>query len=182
MTSVRNRCSVRSYLPISDDDLRRLGWLAALDRQSLFERKAELGRCYRDRLFAVALCQGAALHRINGNNGVRDLDVWSFYAKNPERCYPYRRRGVIDFGNPKFGKITGLEHFVGRKVDLLGRSLPIRPGDDPVASLREYLKTGRTASARHLAEKAVILIEPEPVLGYVVRPLIAASEPSAETD
>lgn len=180
MSSIRKRCSDRSYLPISDYDLRRLGWLAAIDRQSLFERNAELGRCYRDRLFAVALCQGAALHRISGTNGVKDFDVWSFYVKSPERSYPYRRRGIIDFGDPKFGITAGFEHFVGRKVDLLGRSLPVRPGDDPVATLREYLTVGCTTSARCLAEKALILIEPEPLFGYVVWPPLA--KPSAEAD
>jgi hypothetical protein len=27
----------------------------------------------------VPLCQGGALHYVNGSNGVKDFDVWSFY-------------------------------------------------------------------------------------------------------
>jgi len=177
---IRDRSRDRSYLPICDEDLRRLGRLARIDRQSLFERKVELGRCYGDRLFAVALCQGAALHRINGTTGVKDFDVWSFYINNSKRSFPYRRRTIVDFDDPKFGRTRGYEHFVGRKVDLLGRSLFIRRGDNVVTSLREYLRAGRTLSARHLAEKAVILIEPEPLFGYVVWPEDA--EPGAAAD
>lgn len=64
----------RSYLPISHGDLARLAALAAADRQDLFERKAETGRLYSDRLFAVALCQGAALHYVDGKNGINAGD------------------------------------------------------------------------------------------------------------
>ena len=28
-----------------------------------------------------ARCQGAALHYVNERNGVKDFDVWSFYAR-----------------------------------------------------------------------------------------------------
>ena len=30
--------------------------------------------------WAGPLCQGAALHYVNGRNGVKDFDVWSIYA------------------------------------------------------------------------------------------------------
>jgi hypothetical protein len=33
-----------------------------------------------DSLVCVALCQGAALHFVDGENGVKDFDVWTFYA------------------------------------------------------------------------------------------------------
>ena len=45
----------RSFEPITDDDLRRLGTLAADDRASLFARSKRTGQLYTDRLFAVAL-------------------------------------------------------------------------------------------------------------------------------
>jgi len=33
------------------------------------------------RLLGRALCQGAALRYVNGSNGVKDFDVWSFYTQ-----------------------------------------------------------------------------------------------------
>jgi len=52
----------RSYATITKADLRRLARLAADDRRDLFRRRPDTGRLYEGRLFAVALCQGAALH------------------------------------------------------------------------------------------------------------------------
>ena len=161
----------RSYEPILDDDLRRLGEIAAADRASLFERRPETGRLYSDCLIAVCLCQGAGLHRVNGSNGVKDFDVWSFFQAHAARPFPYRRNATSDFGDPKFGTTPGNEHFAGRKVDLIGRSIPVEPGWDVLTALRSYLSEGRSASARHLASKAVVLIEPEPMLGTIVWPV-----------
>jgi hypothetical protein len=94
----------RSYEKIIASDLRRLAALAKADRDDLFSRRPETGCLYSDRLFAVALCQGAGLHYLNGTNGINDLDVWSFYQEHPLRAFPYRRRAEIDFGIAKFGK------------------------------------------------------------------------------
>ena len=55
----------RSYEQIIADDLRRLADIAERDRMDLFRRKPATGRLYADRVFAVALCQGAALHYVN---------------------------------------------------------------------------------------------------------------------
>ena len=161
----------RSYEPITDADLRRLGRIAESDRHSLFERIPELGRLYAERLIAVALCQGAGLHRVNGLNGVKDFDVWSFFSEHSERPFPYRRRGTADFGDSRFGKTPGSEEFEGRRVDLIGRSLPVDSDRDVVEKLRTYLREGKTASARSLAEKGVVLIGPAHLLGTVVWPM-----------
>jgi hypothetical protein len=40
----------------------------------------------------------AALHHLDGSNGVKDFDVWSFYAALGEGPFPYRWRGTADFG------------------------------------------------------------------------------------
>jgi hypothetical protein len=160
----------RSQERITKDDLRRLGEIAICDIESLFERHPKL-RAYRDRLFAVALCQGAALHYLDGRNGVKDFDVWCFFRAMPGRTFPYRRRGQVDFGDPRFGQSPGFEHFVGRRVDVLGRSLPVSADDAPVDVLRGYLADGSTASAKALAEKAVVIIWPENLLGTVVWPI-----------
>ena len=160
----------RSYKTITNDDLKRLGQIAAQDRIGLFQRKPELGMLYSERLIAVALCQGAALHYLDGKNGIKDLDVWSFYQAADERPHPYRRRGVEDFGDPIFGKTIDSPHYVGRRVDLLGRFLEVTDIADPIAILHRYLSSGKPESSRLLAMMAVILIEPSNLLGSVVWP------------
>lgn len=162
-----------SYERITKRDLSRLGRIAAEDRADLF-RRAPKNRVYTRRLFAVALCQGGALHYLDGNTGVKDFDVWSFYYAHSARKFPYRRRGQRDFGDAKFGIARGAPpDYVGRRVDLLGRSIPNQGYRDPVSALRGYLREGRTESARRLAQKAVILIEPARLLGTVVWPEIS---------
>lgn len=163
--------SQRSYKPLEAVDLKRLGQIAADDRADLFARKKETGRLYSDRLFAVALCQGGALHYLDRKIGIKDLDVWSFFRPNTERQFPYRRRAELDFGDPKFGVTEDSPHFVGRRVDHIGRAIPDSDYSDPVAVLRRYLRAGATESARRLAQKAVILIEPANLFGVVVWPV-----------
>jgi hypothetical protein len=158
----------RSYLPITRRDLARLAALAKVDRRDFFKRKPNNGRLYADRLFAVALCQGAALHYVDGKNGIKDFDVWSFYDQHPRREFPPRRRKAVDFRDPKFGKTLDSPQYVGRRVDLIGRSIRGADRTDPVGTLRRYLRTGATKSARCLAQKAVVLVEPSSIRGTIV--------------
>ncbi len=160
----------RSYEPFTIEDLRRLGRLAERDRRDLFLRRKETGNLYSNRLFTVALCQGAALHYINGTNGINDFDVWSFFRANPVRMFPYRRRGIADFGDAKFGTTDDSPDYVGRRVDCMGRSIEAEDFSDPVAVLRIYLRAERTRSAHFLAQKAMVLLEPSRLLGTVVWP------------
>lgn len=94
--------------------------------------------------------------------------MYGVFRAVQERPYPYRRHGTADFGDPKFGKTDGSPQFVGRRVDLLGRSIEATDVSDPITVLRGYLSAGKTESARLLARKAVILIEPEVLLGTIV--------------
>ena len=64
------------------EDLHRLGEIARQDREEFFHRCPRYRPLQGD-IIAVALCQGAALHYVNGSNGIKDLDVWTFYAKRP---------------------------------------------------------------------------------------------------
>jgi hypothetical protein len=160
----------RSYLQITLGDLARLAALARGDRVDFFKRKPETGRLYANRLLAVALCQGAALHYLNGKNGIKDFDVWSFYDQHPRREYPPRRVAKMDFGDPKFETSDDSPQFVGRRVDLIGRSIRGADRAEPVETLRRYLRAGTTASARALAQKAVVLIEPTRLCGAIVWP------------
>ena len=150
----------RSYKTLTIAELSRLGELAARDRRDFFLRNPETGRLYSNRLFAVVLCQGAALHYINGTNGIKDFDVWSFFRANSVRMFPYRRRGIADFGDPKFGTTDDSPDYVGRRVDLIGRSIEAADFSDPVAVLSKYLRAERTRSAHFLAQKAMVVIEP----------------------
>lgn len=156
----------RSQETITKVDLRRLSIVAEQDREDLFHRLPHL-RHYRNRIICVALCQGAALHYLDRKNGVKDFDVWTFYAEGRIR-FPHRRRGKRDFGDSKFGRRPkDFKHFVGRRVDLLSRSLRVRPSADPLEVINEYLSKPRTKSARKLAQKAVVIIDPPDLRGHV---------------
>ena len=72
----------RSYDFFVRSDLLRLKEIAARDREEFFERNRKYGDL-RNHVVVVALCQGAALHFVNGRNGIKDIDVWTFYAPHP---------------------------------------------------------------------------------------------------
>lgn len=157
----------RSYERIDKRTLERLARIARADRRWFLEGRPE----YRGRLICVALCQGAGLHYVDiarGHrrpNGVKDFDVWSFFAKIPGKRFPaYRRHVHVDFGPSKFGRWNHeprrFRHYVGRRVDLLMRDLDVTVVADPVQALREWLEEGRTRSQRDLAAKGVVLIQP----------------------
>jgi hypothetical protein len=155
----------------SDRSLARLATLAADAEAELFRRKPQGSGRYAGRLLGRALCQGAALHYVNGRNGVKDFDVWSFYAQYDDWPFPARWRGTRDFGPSKFGRYPGdPPRYSGRRVDLLGRSLPAEPGADSAEILRRYLTARRTDSAKCLAAKAVVLIDPGNRAGEIVWP------------
>ncbi|WP_158168561.1 hypothetical protein [Mycolicibacterium smegmatis] len=160
----------RSLAPLTDEHLCRLAAIAEADRERMFSRNPHLA-VYRDRILLTALCQGAALHYIDGANGVKDLDVYTFYADDPNVGYPYRRRGVADFGNSELGRHPDDVGYVGRRVDLLGRALRVAPSAVPVAAVCSYLKRGATVTARMLAAKAVVAVDPVPLIGQVVWPV-----------
>jgi hypothetical protein len=164
--------SERSYQPITKDDLKRLAIIAEADRVEFFTNYPG----YRARVICVALCQGAALHYVNGNNGVKDFDVWTFYDRaSAEKPFHPKRRKSRDFGPSKFGKMLNdlpeAKDFLGRRVDLLGRSLSVDANADPVAVLRRYLTKRESESAWWLAQKAMVLLEPQELLGMVVWPI-----------
>jgi hypothetical protein len=141
--------TARSLAHIERNDLLRLAELAAQAEAGLFTRHPDGAGRYTGRLLCRALCQGAALHYLDGKNGVKDFDVWSFYADLGDGPFPYRWRGTADFGPSRFGRYPGdPPSYAGRRVELLGRSLPAPPGADPAAVLRDYLSAARTASAK----------------------------------
>jgi hypothetical protein len=159
----------RSSEKITSEDLRRFAGFANADRDSFFKRHPNRIDTFR----CAALCQGGALHYLDGRNGLKDIDLWSFYERREGvQDFPVRRRMTADFGDSKFGfhPDDRRDGFRGRRIDLLGRSIEFRPDEDVVSALRRYLAQGQTSTARALAEKAVILIEPEEYLGLMVWP------------
>lgn len=170
----RGRCCERSHAPFTPEHLKRLARIAHADREGLFERNPHLA-VYRDRLLLVALCQGGALHYADcGNgtkrtNGVKDLDVYSFYAEDPDTPWPYRRQGIADFGESEFGYHPDeRQDFVGRRVDLMGRALPVEPDSDPVLAVRDWLAKSHNKTPGFLREKAVVGLYPARYRGKVI--------------
>lgn len=162
--------SERSFVKIEASDLERLALLNKEDRDEFFARRPHWQRLYADRILCIALCQGAAVHYINEKNGVKDFDVWTFYAKHPDEPFPWRLRRTRDFGLSKFGKHPDDVGYVGRRVDFFARSLPFAVADDPVQCIRTYLSNGHTKTVGELSRKAVVLIEPKELMGKVIRP------------
>ncbi|HEY6314139.1 MAG TPA: hypothetical protein VIY52_25535 [Streptosporangiaceae bacterium] len=167
--------STRSLARIEVADLVRLAGLAAQVEAGLFARNPDRSGRYAGGLLCRALCQGAALHFVDGKNGVKDFDVWSFYAGHDDGPFPARWRGTADLGPSKFGRYPDdPPSCTGRRVDLLGRWLPAPVGASPAVVLREYLSAARTRSARALAAKAVVLIDPERRAGEIVWPMASS--------
>lgn len=176
--------SERSFEAIRRTDLKRLARLARQERADFFGRHPEYALLYRKRVLCSALALDAALHFAHGRTGVRDFSVWTFYAEHPEAAFPHWHSERYDFGPGRFGRLPGApDTFRGRPVDVSGRSIECSPVDDPIEALQHYLRRGTTRTARQLAEKAVVLIEPDRVLGYLAWPtLVPARPPSVGAD
>ena len=161
----------RSFKSISKADLRRLADIAAADRRDFFSRHPDWAKLYSKRYFATALCQGAALHYLAGEVGIQDFDLYTFYSANPARRWYAKRNKHYDFGSPKFGVSLDRPDFVGRRVDLLARAIDRGPREDPAGAIQRWLRLGQTATARLLANKALVLLSPPHRLGEVVWPM-----------
>jgi hypothetical protein len=129
---VTSRREERSRARLTGEHLRRLAELAEEDH-AFFTRPG--GRPeYESRRLAVALAQGAALHYLDGRNGVKDLDVWTFYAAISGKRFPADRRLTnVDFGPSSLGREPYDMHlrnrfsgYTGRKVDFCMRALPVQ--------------------------------------------------------
>jgi hypothetical protein len=164
----------RSREKLTLRDLGRLAEIAKDDRDARFARRPRW-KPYADRVLCVALCQGAALHYVDGRNGIKDFDVYTFYAEHPTGPFPFRWRTEVDFGPSRFGRYSAdPDRFRGRRVDLIGRSLNFPLDVDPVEAVRHYLSAGRTETARQLAMKAVVLLAPEELRGEIIWPHVGS--------
>lgn len=88
---VEHKPTGRAKQIIKIADLSRLSKIARADRERFFRAHPRYS-AYLNRIACVALCQGAALHFIDRNTGVKDFDVWTFYYELRSVQFPYRRR------------------------------------------------------------------------------------------
>ena len=169
----------RSFERITRVDLKRLARIARIEREDFFGRHKEYAILYRKRVLCTALCEDAALHYINGQTGVSTFDVFTFYAEHPEASFPHWHEDRYDFGRSKFGRLkSASETFKGRPVNLAGRSIDASPTDHPIEALQYFLRRTSNPVPRRLAEKAVVLIEPEPFSGYLAWPTLVPARPA----
>jgi len=75
----------RTLARLTEAHLARLSELARADHEKFFKRQP----AFRGRCLAIVLAQGGAQHYIDGKNGVKDLDVWTFFSLPPGvRTFP----------------------------------------------------------------------------------------------
>lgn len=170
---------------LTDTDLDRLIEIERAERARLVKSSPVWG-AHADRLLCVCLCQGAALHLLDGRSGVKDLDVWTFFSRSPQldsrainsgfRAGRHRDSGLSHLGrwHDPDGP-TRFRTYTGRRIDLFGVALRVAPDADPVAALRGWLGERPTTRAHYLAEKAVVMLWPERL--RVVWPLSAEGQP-----
>ncbi len=161
----------RSYKNIETSDLEQLLTIAESDIADFFRRRRDWAELYQERLLGFALCQGAANHYIGRGDGVQDFDVFAFFAENSAKPWYAKRHVTKDFGDGKFGQSLSCPTFVGRRVDLLSRSVPALPRSDLRPAIRNWLESGSSKSAKLLSQKAVVLLCPRESLGEVVWPV-----------
>jgi hypothetical protein len=137
--------------------------LADEEGSAFFRRNPHLTSLYRNRLIAVALCQGAALQYLGVGYGINDFDVHYFYERN--HVHPQLAR------RPKRTRAT-VGSFASVPVDFVRTVVPScrEPLASVVQRLRTFLTRRLTANAFHLAQKAVIGLSPRNVYGVVVWP------------
>lgn len=156
----------RSFEKLTEADLARIRDLAFAELARVYSR-TKVASQYRDRMILLALCQGAAKHWADGKHGVKDIDVWAFYRAGLPSRFPYRKRWTADLGASRFGKHPDDPGFVGRRIDILGRSIPCAASEAPEAAVRAWLQS-KTESAGLVAQRPVIGLWPEPLFAKPV--------------
>src|SRR6267142_2566269 len=77
--------SERSFAKIEESDLERLALLSREDRDEFFSRQPRWQQLYANRLLCVALCQGAAVHYVEGRHGLRPIRTLTSRMKRGRR-------------------------------------------------------------------------------------------------
>ncbi len=166
----------RSFDPITSADMTRL---AEIGERAFADvcRPGSRSSIYNGRLMILCLCQGAALHHKQSienvpepnRRGIADFDVWGFLNAHPERAFPWRWRAERDFGESHFGHLTVDARRVGRKVDVIGRSIVIADGQSPIESVHRWLQ-GPGDSPFEIRQRPVFVISAGPDFGRMIWP------------
>lgn len=145
-------------------ELRALASLASLEEARFFQRNPHLIAPYRNRLVAVALCQGAALQYLGRGYGVADFDVHLFYDQNPAK--PRLSRTVKSTH-------TTVGSFQDVRVDFVRTVIPkLSATSIPTERIRHFLTSRPTPNAAKLATKAVVGLLPEHLFGVAIWPAV----------
>jgi hypothetical protein len=155
--------SARSFEVVTNDDLIVFA-NKVTERLTQVYNQAPVAGLYRERLLVLALAQGGALHYLDQQNGLKDIDIWAFYRGGLDRPFPVRARWTADLGPSKFGAHPDDTGFTGRRIDVLGRSVETVPNDDRIAPVSRWLN-GHSGSAYELRKKALIAIYPLDLVG-----------------
>ncbi len=129
----------RSCELIASSDLIRMGQIGLEVLTDFFERCPQW-QPYSNRLLAIALCEGGALHYVNGTNGLKDIDLWAFFAETPGLAFPWRVGWRRDFGRSKFGRHPRQLALEGRPVDIFARSIRCDQTMDTLGAIRTWLR------------------------------------------
>jgi hypothetical protein len=159
----------RSFERITRDDLMRLAQLASVNFKDFFARN--LGHAYSGQLRLICLIQSAAKHYVDPDQcvepdqkrgGVNDFDVCGFFQAIPGQHLFAQRRCKLDFGLSKFGRNPEEgEHFKGRRVDVLWRSINMQASEAPIESVQRHLRDAHPkSSAKFWAAKPVVVLWP----------------------
>jgi len=149
--------------PVSPVELQALAALAYTEEESFFARNPHLVQAYRDRLIAVALCQGAALQYLGRGYGINDFDIHFFYAQNPAKLRLSRavKSTLATVGSFENVRVDFIRTVVPGKARTSGPHTSIQ-------LLRAFLREPPTENARHLAQKGAIGLLPEELFGVVI--------------
>jgi hypothetical protein len=166
----------RSFEKIENADLSRLIVLAKRCLNEMLARKPT-GKFYSsDDALMACLCQGAARHFVHGDHGVQDWDVVFFFRTNPRWEFPPRWRGKCDFGPSRFGSNPDDgPRYSGRRIDVLGRDIPVPRGISAEQAVVNYLRDGGTKSARAWAKRPLIALMPDDMIGRVIWPCFTST-------
>lgn len=162
----------RSKAKITKTDLKKLLKLTRSDYNDFVKRHPK----YKSlNIMSICLCQGAALHYVDGKNGIRDFDTYIFFDNKSAIRYPVRRIGYRDFGKSKFGKtfhhpgknVNKHKNEKGRSIDIMGRQIE-HIDNDYKKSIKKWLQDAKSDTPYFLSQKAVVVLEPKKDLGEVI--------------
>lgn len=160
-----NKSLERTYDKITESDLKEMKQ-CGLDELERFLILVGNGKysIYKDRLIAICLCQGAALHFIDGKNGIKDIDIWMFFREDAEIKIPAIR-------NCMKSKYLNFQRIGEKKVDFLKKMIPSKHWDkSEIITIQHYLSNNNNSTPNFLKHKPVVVLYPDEYFGKTIWP------------